>query len=209
MANVVMNCIQITGDDAEITRFIDHVHTEHDGEVCVFDLDRLEPMPKELQVGNAPMLSPDDTRESLKEVVDDETTDDYVRKNAATKILMLENIDRFGFSSWYDWSIAKWGTKWNVDCDSDWSVGDGNAALFYESAWSPPQAAILAGSKLFPGLSIVNYAMDPAMDWASKTTFVDGVMEDFTGTLSESQEVLDVFGFDLDQMLGEDDEDEE
>ena len=32
----------------------------------------------------------------------------------------IANFEKFGYKSWYDWRIDKWGTKWN---ESDLSIG--------------------------------------------------------------------------------------
>lgn len=47
-----------------------------------------------------------------------------------------------GFTNWYDWCIAHWGTKWG-DCDTELIDQDEENLLFrFETAWSPPEAAI-------------------------------------------------------------------
>lgn len=44
------------------------------------------------------------------------------------------NLKKYGFKNWYDWSIAKWGTKW--DCyEFEW-VTDKKCTFL--TAWSPP-----------------------------------------------------------------------
>lgn len=47
-----------------------------------------------------------------------------------------------GYTNWYDWSVARWGTKWDVDVEglSYEDLGDGTAQIVggFESAWSPP-----------------------------------------------------------------------
>lgn len=40
---------------------------------------------------------------------------------------------KYGFSSWYDWSISNWGTKWNA-CKTDLD----EECLFFKTAWSTP-----------------------------------------------------------------------
>lgn len=38
----------------------------------------------------------------------------YIKKVKQHATLRIENKRRYGFYSWYDWSRAKWGTKWNA-----------------------------------------------------------------------------------------------
>lgn len=44
-----------------------------------------------------------------------------------------------GSETWYDWSVAHWGTKWNA-CDpySKYKDGDKYAVYYFSTAWSPP-----------------------------------------------------------------------
>ena len=51
------------------------------------------------------------------------------------------NIDRYGFRDWYDWRIANWGTKWDVEANDIQVVDDnpGYLSLSFFTAWSPPE----------------------------------------------------------------------
>jgi hypothetical protein len=48
-----------------------------------------------------------------------------------------ENIAKHGFDSWYDFAIARWGTKWDVDLDASCIVDD-KILMDAETAWGPP-----------------------------------------------------------------------
>lgn len=48
-----------------------------------------------------------------------------------------ENIKKYGHKNWYDFSIAEWGTKWDVDMPKDCVDGD-TITFSEETAWSPP-----------------------------------------------------------------------
>jgi hypothetical protein len=54
--------------------------------------------------------------------------------------LQTEKYD--GFTNWYDWSVARWGTKWDVDLEGIEYTdnGDGTASIsgYFDSAWAPP-----------------------------------------------------------------------
>lgn len=48
-----------------------------------------------------------------------------------------DNLVKHGYRNWYDWSIAKWGTKWDSGLDRN-SI-DGDTIEFCEdTAWGPP-----------------------------------------------------------------------
>ena len=47
-----------------------------------------------------------------------------------------------GFDNWYDWCVANWGCKWDVDTEGleyeDNGDGTSSIAGWFDSAWSPP-----------------------------------------------------------------------
>ena len=53
-----------------------------------------------------------------------------------------KNFQKYGYKTWYDWSIAKWGTKWNNIGDTG-SIslveGEQQSELYidFDTAWSP------------------------------------------------------------------------
>jgi hypothetical protein len=75
--------------------------------------------------------------------LDDEASTIYGGDNTAEQdALRASNIENFGHDNWYDWRVANWGTKWDVN-----SNGNGDPAvssdglgvqLSFDSAWSPP-----------------------------------------------------------------------
>lgn len=73
------------------------------------------------------------------------------------EILQENNLKEYGFSSWYDWSVANWDTKWNAY--SCYTLEDDSLELEdvcdigFQTAWSPPinvirQLAKLTGESL-------------------------------------------------------------
>jgi hypothetical protein len=51
------------------------------------------------------------------------------------------NIEKHGFTNWYDWNVANWGTKWDVNNDGNTvSVDEGatGVEIYFNTAWSPP-----------------------------------------------------------------------
>jgi hypothetical protein len=62
-------------------------------------------------------------------------------------------------SRWYDWSIANWGTKWDLSQQYDdtrvyYTEGDSEGGLNYLTAWSPNRQFWLTASERFPSLTI-------------------------------------------------------
>ena len=51
--------------------------------------------------------------------------------------LGVEEREKYGADNWYDWSIANWGTKWDVDVDCVTEDGD-KLMMSFDTAWAPP-----------------------------------------------------------------------
>ena len=50
-------------------------------------------------------------------------------------------ITKYGYKSWYGWSVDNWGTKWNA-CDSYFDDPDNPKWVSFETAWSYPEPII-------------------------------------------------------------------
>jgi hypothetical protein len=52
-------------------------------------------------------------------------------------------IEKYGYSSWYDYCVNEWGTKWDVGEDGASDIHPDGTMLntYFDSAWSPPVAA--------------------------------------------------------------------
>ena len=70
-----------------------------------------------------------------------------------------ENIKKYGAADWYDWSIANWGTKWEV---SDTELSEEAESLYYriETAWSCPLPAFEKLSEQYPDTIIKCFYAD-------------------------------------------------
>ena len=54
----------------------------------------------------------------------------------------ISNIKNYGYKSWYEWSIANWGTKWDTGDDIQVNnVSEDCLSLYFSTAWSPPTRA--------------------------------------------------------------------
>ena len=90
------------------------------------------------------------------------------------------NFEKFGYKSWYDWRIAKWGCKWP---ESDLHVGqdytenkDGTAviAFNFESPWCSPLEAFDKISMDYPSLLFCIYYEEPGMGFCGSAVWGDG-----------------------------------
>lgn len=70
--------------------------------------------------------------------------------------LYIDNFQKYGHTTWYEWRIANWDTKWNA-CDS--KLQNDNTITF-ETAWSAPEKVIRKLAKMYPDLMIEHWWAD-------------------------------------------------
>jgi hypothetical protein len=49
-------------------------------------------------------------------------------------------VAKYGYSNWYDWSVANWGVKWDASCE-DGAIIEQNENLIkvgFDTAWGAP-----------------------------------------------------------------------
>jgi len=63
-----------------------------------------------------------------------------------------QNAEKYGYSNWYEWAVANWGTKWN---SYDGHLID--TSLSFYTAWSPPLPVIKELSKLTGKVFVLDY----------------------------------------------------
>ena len=72
-----------------------------------------------------------------------------------------------GFTNWYDWSVGRWGTKWDVDTEGleFTDNGDGTASItgWFDSAWSPPIEAYNTFCEAMDGVYLEAFYDEPGM----------------------------------------------
>jgi hypothetical protein len=111
------------------------------------------------------------------------------------------NLEKHGFANWYDFNVAKWGTKWEIGGNGTEAERDedglGFSALF-DSAWSPPVG--VAEALVEQGFEVVLYYYEPGMGYCGK--FEDGYDEYYEYGSENSKTVRAAIGSDLDDMFG-------
>lgn len=67
-----------------------------------------------------------------------------------------ENICKYGFANWYEWSIENWGTKWNCYKTKSCFVAQGDtgeAKIEFFTAWSAPFPVFEKMIQKYPNLN--------------------------------------------------------
>lgn len=129
MPNWCANTITISHDDMAMMKRVVKGYNQHRL------LDEFIPIPLELKEGaiNTSELMKVRNWEYKKEL-------DAVREQL--------NLKYFGYKDWYDFSVRKWGTKWDIGRDSAVSdtllikdIKNKTVTFSFDSAWSPPIGA--------------------------------------------------------------------
>lgn len=90
-------------------------------------------------------------------------------------------LEEYGASSWYDWSINNWGTKWDAydgayeltpDPEKDQSVMD----MYFYTAWSPASPVISALAEKYPNVEFTHHFLDEGGGFAGTEVYANGML---------------------------------
>lgn len=179
MPNHIKNIITLKGDEKKIRKMLETIQNDNYGLGSV-DFNKIIPMPKSLDIESgsrtdrglkiyrdfiliytlAGTLNKDLSRipKSSEEAFLKARAD----SNNAVDLQEWElgktawnNIHQYGASTWYDWCVQNWGTKWNAygygEDTIDYHDGD---MLHFQTAWSAPHPVLEKLSKMFPDIEL-------------------------------------------------------
>jgi hypothetical protein len=182
MPNHTSTRLEITGDIAEINRFI----ALADKPNCHFDFNSVVPMPEDLVGSVSPSrIVPQSTIDAekakwdaLSEAEKEKQTKFWGAKGKYSFGITQEQSNelkaKYGADNWYDWSIKNWGTKWGAYDVSNWEVSGNKANVHYQTAWSPATEFFLTASKQFTTLSFTHYYADEGGGFLGWETIKNG-----------------------------------
>ena len=175
MPNWCSNHITVRGTtQAEIKRLADAFDN---GEFC----GTVVPMPEELNITSGSLGDPVAQAE-------------LEAKSAA-------NLEKYGFANWYDFNVAKWGTKWEIGGNGDIAEIEVDGLSFsasFESAWSPPVGVCEALAE--QGFDVTLYYYEPGMGFVGK--WEDGCDDYYEYAGEDSKSIRGAIGDELDDMFG-------
>jgi hypothetical protein len=119
-------------------------------------------------------------------------------EQAALEAKTAANLEKCGYSNWYDFNVSEWGTKWDVTCDSVEIDSDGlgfNGT--FDSAWSPPIAVCEA--LIEQGFEVTLYYYEPGMAYVGK--WEDGCDDLYEYGGEKADTVRAAIGDELDDMF--------
>lgn len=67
-----------------------------------------------------------------------------------------QNKEKYGYSDWYEWRLANWGTKWEA-CEVSIEHEDESTCLVrFDTAWCPPTNLLEWYAKKYPEVVFLN-----------------------------------------------------
>jgi hypothetical protein len=107
------------------------------------------------------------------------------------------NREKYGYGSWYDFNVANWGTKWDVNSDNVEIVDANTVTASFDSAWAPP---VNAYEKLLDlGFEVEAFYYEPGMQFVGK--WADGIDEYYELGGEDSTTVRASIGEELDDYF--------
>ena len=165
MPNHVTNRLEIIADNETVQKVMNFLKgvNEEDGTPCHIDFNKIIPMPKELLIEASssgklgmeyltamqrkPLYTQDDLA-TIQRV--EELQEKYRKEVLQLGASYLSNLEKYGYPTWYEWSIATWGTKWNA---YDQYFEEPNL-LWFNTAWESVPLLIQKLSEVFPEVEL-------------------------------------------------------
>ncbi len=167
MPNHIQNRLRFTGTPEAIKELTDHIKSvsidEDNGQPYERDIDfnKIIPMPEELNItadgwasqieGTKSFSRPRPISEVRAEML--EKIKDYEEKHREATIenftKAAANVAKYGYATWYNWSVDMWGTKWNA-----YRTKTEDGEIWFQTAWSAPRGLIRKLSEMFPRVTI-------------------------------------------------------
>jgi len=90
----------------------------------------------------------------------------------------LANIKKYGYSDWYEWRHANWGTKWDAYDDYIGENLKDFVCMSFDTAWAPPIPYYEALAAKYPLLTIEVDYYESGCDFAGKQFYEEGILID-------------------------------
>lgn len=169
MPNHVTNRIRLSGERSEINRLMEAVKADNIG-LGSIDFNKVIPQPESLDIEsggwtNRALNAYEDLVNIVKQLGKDTVTEQAeqaflnLRTDISAELLSLgkqayENTQKYGFPTWYEWSVAKWGTKWNSYGYDGFDLSENSDTIYFMTAWSAPHPVMEKLSEMFPAVKI-------------------------------------------------------
>lgn len=114
----------------------------------------------------------------------------------ALRLREASNLEKHGFRNWYDWSVAHWGTKWDIGSEEGAEIVGDVLQLTFDSAWSPPIEAYQRLEEL--GFAVEAFYYEPGMAFCG--SWINGA-DEYIDIPQSSQEAAAVIPDEIDGIF--------
>lgn len=188
MPNHITSIITLNGSEKRIEELKENIKSKE----SIFDFNKIIPMPKDLDINiykvnftNFVFYNKDLSVIEFAKKFREECKADFNERFEKAALQGIINYLKYGYVSWYSWSIDNWGTKWN-SYEAEYLSGN---KITFQTAWEFPKPIIQKLSELYPELTIIAeyYAEDFGYHLGS-CTFKEGILIDGGALEDDSQE---------------------
>lgn len=207
MPNHITNRLKFTGSKKDITQLLKGIKgkrtkdDDHHTEISI-DFNKILPMPKSLNITSGSL---GETAHELlfgyKPKFDFMSTEEKQRRFTAlpedkrkeSVLLALQyqsNLEKYGHTTWYDWALDNWGTKWNAYDQSKISDNE----IQFDTAWSAPIDLMRQLSAKYPTVEIEHtYADEDSGSNVGIITYKDGEIVNKIQPESRTEAAYDIY----------------
>ncbi|AHW61445.1 hypothetical protein SAMN05444285_106101 [Draconibacterium orientale] len=175
MPNHIYNRLEVIGTDEQVKQVLEFIKGEpfENGSEMYIDFNKIIEKPKELNIKSDSISTTIQfllfgTRSGIQEENIEEEQNfikrfnsKELRKGFNLAIARQANFEKFGYSDWYDWSYANWGTKWNAYTQSL----EKNNVVFFNTAWNGVPDLMIKLSLIFPDVTLKYTFEDYYISW--------------------------------------------
>ena len=176
MPNNVENIIALKGNDTQIREMLEAIQNDDYG-LGTVDFNKIIPMPQSLKIESGGITDSglklykefiseclfdrketDVSKISAEELAESEKA--FLKQRSDIKADEWElgktawnNIQNYGFPTWYEWCINNWGTKWNAYGYGENTDYSKCKNLWFQTAWSAPHPVLQKLSEMYPDIT--------------------------------------------------------
>jgi hypothetical protein len=118
-------------------------------------------------------------------------------EQAALEAKQRSNVEKYGYTTWYEHNVNEWGTKWDITADTCERVDENTVHLSFDSAWSPPIGAYQKLEAM--GFGVQAFYNEGGMAYCG--IYEDGVDEYIEYGSAKSDTVREIVGERLDDYF--------
>lgn len=105
--------------------------------------------------------------------------------------IYVQNYLKYGCTTWYDWCIKNWGTKWNSYSNE---TLDENTIQF-DTAWSRPEPILKKLAEMYPSLKIEHWWADEDIGYNTGHIVYENGEEHGGSVVNRSHEAYEIYIF--------------